>query len=339
MRGSSPHTRGALHPTRRHRPRPRIIPAYAGSTSTPGIGCPPRPDHPRIRGEHHRGIGHGKRPVGSSPHTRGAREKPGGPAFDLGIIPAYAGSTPPHPTAPSSTPDHPRIRGEHFPTPGGTGPCQGSSPHTRGALGRGHRRDERRRIIPAYAGSTRRGGGWDCSRPDHPRIRGEHAGSKASRRVIFGSSPHTRGARAGVGDAGVEMRIIPAYAGSTCSPWRDSNGRGDHPRIRGEHAARRSILRMSPGSSPHTRGAPKFAEATKEYTGIIPAYAGSTPFHPRDGPQQRDHPRIRGEHYVPRRYHLRRKGIIPAYAGSTSIRCRRIRRHRDHPRIRGEHGR
>ena len=136
--GSSPHTRGALrlHPkaesTLRDHPRirgehrdvtvqrvlaARIIPAYAGSTSTtiaplghcPGSsphtrGAPPTPrqplrrswDHPRIRGEHS-----DARPV-SRRHS--------------GIIPAYAGST----SCPLS-----RYRS-----------TLGSSPHTRGAQAR-----------------------------------------------------------------------------------------------------------------------------------------------------------------------------------------------------------
>ena len=51
-RGSSPHTRGALSTERGRYFRGRIIPAYAGSTSTASNRkCRPR-DHPRIRGEH-----------------------------------------------------------------------------------------------------------------------------------------------------------------------------------------------------------------------------------------------------------------------------------------------
>ncbi len=257
--GSSPHTRGARsarpsccsrtwdHPRIRgehpHRPEdveaaPRIIPAYAGSTSkskskrkesvgssphTRGALCPGtsravgEEDHPRIRGEHD-GLDEPTVEVG-------------------GIIPAYAGST------------EGRGRGVR---------CgRGSSPHTRGAredqaLGRGLHQD-------------------------HPRIRGEHlllgaavaqlqgiipayAGSTAGARVRCvtrgGSSPHTRGA---------PRRWPPPYP---C--------RRDHPRIRGEHVkAARSTVFMS-GSSPHTRGALVRRLEYVGYLGIIPAYAGST---------------------------------------------------------------
>ena len=258
--GSSPHTRGAPHGGRcRHRcgenhPRmrgehnlghayalkpARIIPAYAGSTcgqpmpkpwpngSSPHTrgarkatrGCQSQwRDHPRIRGEHITSF------MGSVPGR--------------GIIPAYAGSTMPNcaktSVAAGSSPhtrgalvrvagnqvhvqDHPRIRGEH----------------PRESL----RQNRRKRIIPAYAGST-------------TKCRAEYSGH-------LGSSPHTRGA-----------------PHSRASPSRTTR---DHPRIRGEHripGLRQAELHgiipayagstidrvldqtVTVGSSPHTRGAP-----------------------------------------------------------------------------------
>ena len=71
---------------------------------------------------------------GSSPHTRGARRKPTPSPRSGGIIPAYAGSTPPVARAASPKADHPRIRGEHATGLSGVRLGFGSSPHTRGAL-------------------------------------------------------------------------------------------------------------------------------------------------------------------------------------------------------------
>ena len=259
--GSSPHTRGAPGCVTRDARRNR--------------------DHPRIRGEH---------------SQAGARD--GAPG---GIIPAYAGSTLPEDVgdrdlwgpsphtrgARNSRPwrrlgsgDHPRIRGEHL-----------------------HRAARRRRqggIIPAYAGNTgtrvcqlviMRGSsphtrGTRAKRlrattleGDHPRIRGEHANTKDSSGDWVGSSPHTRG-----------TRLTGRRAATS---WRD------HPRIRGEHRAG--------------------LEAVLVLRGIIPAYAGNTSstFAPEVGLKgssphtrgtrvsenpyqtyQRDHPRIRGEHFA-----------------------------------------
>ena len=237
------------------------------------------------------------RSAGSSPHTRGARRRGRGP---LGCAP-----------------DHPRIRGEH------------SFVTSRGLLGC--------RIIPAYAGSTVRPAACLARPPDHPRIRGEHVTPSLLRPSPSGSSPHTRGARRADRGCGVDGGIIPAYAGST---WRAralvSSGR-DHPRIRGEHSVPEAPPRATPGSSPHTRGAP-----TAPY--LAPRHCV-------------DHPRIRGEHFswVPISVAISGSSphtrgarcldarsvqgprIIPAYAGSTGRPIGWLRCPRDHPRIRGEH--
>ena len=111
--GSSPHTRGARFYGEPLQIAGGIIPAYAGSTQDRSDVPHLTPDHPRIRGEHvpvdvERGVS-----AGSSPHTRGAPLKPLRPFLILGIIPAYAGSTPS------------QVSTEMSP--------KGSSPHTRGA--------------------------------------------------------------------------------------------------------------------------------------------------------------------------------------------------------------
>ena len=193
----------------------------------------------------------------------------------------------------------------------------GSSPHTRGAPPQNHAGRRRRRIIPAYAGSTRTVSPT-CPKPaDHPRIRGEH-------------SPTTKGMTP-------KGRIIPAYAGSTHPDRRVRAVTRDHPRIRGEHHLHARSWLPGNGSSPHTRGARRHAPPRRR--------------------RRWDHPRIRGEHRkyqqdkawrsgssphtrgarelglrVPRA-----SGIIPAYAGSTSSSTAPPRRRSDHPRIRGEH--
>ena len=50
--GSSPHVRGAQKHCRHRRGVPGIIPACAGSTSTPTTRNPTQWDHPRMCGEH-----------------------------------------------------------------------------------------------------------------------------------------------------------------------------------------------------------------------------------------------------------------------------------------------
>ena len=155
--GSSPHTRGAPVKPLRGGVAHRIIPAYAGSTRAPPSASTRLRDHPRIRGEHLAKSLTEKLGGGSSPHTRGALDcRPEGRVL-MGIIPAYAGSTPPAPKSRNTGRDHPRIRGEHVDGWEGAGWARGSSPHTRGARRALSRAGPGRRIIPAYAGSTRPG--------------------------------------------------------------------------------------------------------------------------------------------------------------------------------------
>ena len=70
-----------------------IIPAYAGSTSLARGGFGRPADHPRIRGEHIRGMSVKELKQGSSPHTRGAPPRRLDVHVRKRIIPAYAGST------------------------------------------------------------------------------------------------------------------------------------------------------------------------------------------------------------------------------------------------------
>ena len=254
--GSSPHTRGARRLGLGRRQTGRIIPAYAGSTRSGTSNSASTRDHPRIRGEHQRRQRRREAGAGSSPHTRGAHRRQHWDGYRLGIIPAYAGSTSNPVSALLKTADHPRIRGEHVPASFGSEGWGGSSPHTRGALCMHHRHRARRRIIPAYAGSTPSTRISGFSRRDHPRIRGEHERLQLLREFGEGSSPHTRGAP---GDCAPHHSIRP-----------------DHPRIRGEHRRYRRLLSWKVGSSPHTRGALDREAVRARIDGIIPAYAGST---------------------------------------------------------------
>ena len=274
-------------------------------------------DHPRIRGEHSTRWSPPSWNPGSSPHTRGAHFEVVVDPIQLGIIPAYVGSTPATRPAPRRCEDHPRIRGEHGKASFYDGLPSGSSPHTRGAQSRIETRSEYSRIIPAYAGSTSATSSSTPRKPDHPRIRGEHL-SRGCLRVLLGG-------------------IIPAYAGSTdglpIAEWR----RADHPRIRGEHVRGPSRQDRESGSSPHTRGARHHARLPTRLPGIIPAYAGST-HTPRTRPKPlADHPRIRGEHFNSILPALPKAGSSPHTRGAPACEAPPPEPRPDHPRIRGEH--
>jgi len=235
--------------------------------------------------------------------------------------------------------DHPPAHGEHFLDEARDLIATGSSPRARGALHRQCRVHAPTGIIPACAGSTGRPGTGAQRRRDHPRVRGEHQPLASVSIPSAGSSPRARGAR----PSGLVL----------------VRGGGDHPRVRGEHIDDLVGRAIQKGSSPRARGAQPAGFGDTDRPGIIPACAGSTMPTSQVFGLIRDHPRVRGEHFVqddeelaflgssprargapiPGTSDPAPTGIIPACAGSTYPRHQRSRTHRDHPRVRGEHSR
>ena len=310
-----------------------------------------------MRGEHDAYSAIATASGGSSPHARGALRMSAARPCPHGIIPACAGSTAHQTRGRASGRDHPRMRGEHQEQARQGRQVTGSSPHARGAPCVGGRRQVRAGIIPACAGSTSAADVLYLSLGDHPRMRGEHLPSVSSDAIPKGSSPHARGARRASAATSGAHRIIPACAGSTSGSSRRGAPRRDHPRMRGEHLKPPFQMNGFVGSSPHARGAPAHKITRGHGYGIIPACAGSTPWRTLRASDQRDHPRMRGEHCAAvytsapasgssphargaRSGHLvelRRDGIIPACAGSTRWTSTGAGTSWDHPRMRGEH--
>ena len=214
----------------------------------------------------------------------------------------------------------------------------------------------KRRIIPARAGSRSSTSRIHCLRKDHPRARGEQIVLLPSSLTMMGSSPRARGADRSTKSQRLDLRIIPARAGSSVYlGMRDDQGR-DHPRARGEQLLRCFICGASRGSSPRARGAEAEGVGLIKCFGIIPARAGSRSYELTPITTSRDHPRARGEQSrrecagVAKRGSSPRargaveneahdhtcKGIIPARAGSSAKPCGDIPSLRDHPRARGE---
>ena len=191
--GSSPLTRGKQRPPVCRVGCVGLIPAHAGKTAYPCIRWMSRRAHPRSRGEN---VTPGTRLVsveGSSPLTRGKHALDAGVGFGGGLIPAHAGKTS---VASYSSPQawaHPRSRGENPRRNLQRHNDRGSSPLTRGKLGRDNEVADRLGLIPAHAGKTRKHMRRNITRPAHPRSRGENPRRDLQRYNDGGSSPLTRG--------------------------------------------------------------------------------------------------------------------------------------------------
>ena len=166
--------------------------------------------------------------------------------------------------------------GEHSRSQQAGSRTPGSSPHVRGTLPSTLWRYTVHGIIPACAGNTYVSIWARKFWRDHPRMCGDHFSFAMPAYERMGSSPHVRGTRVRPASEDLARGIIPACAGNTRG-WRACTaGRGDHPRMCGEHCSLVAVCEPDGGSSPHVRGT-LFSRGVSVFPdGIIPACAGNT---------------------------------------------------------------
>ncbi len=294
----------------------RLIPARAGSTSSPAPTVSSTRAHPRSRGEHTCQAPSAPRYAGSSPLARGARPADVRSSMPARLIPARAGSTISRRLSSRIRRAHPRSRGEHgewvehFPR------WWGSSPLARGAQPPGSEPGDLPGLIPARAGSTTASRSRTSTAGAHPRSRGEHVILPVLGMVRDGSSPLARGAPVQQVPGPLHVGLIPARAGSTTTTVSGCSARTAHPRSRGEHSHTSTCGVMPSGSSPLARGALHRPAGRVERSGLIPARAGSTTRGGRSGCSAGAHPRSRGEHPSMMPLSTRFQGSFPLARGA-----------------------
>ena len=213
--GSSPLTRGKLVVNAVITWWLRLIPAHAGKTRLADANSPWSAAHPRSRGENESRRCSPVTSPGSSPLTRGKLRAVLRRLLSDGLIPAHAGKTCGFLQGGCEPGAHPRSRGENAVASAATHGVAGSSPLTRGKLGRAGQRDVGPRLIPAHAGKTTRPAGTRAARQAHPRSRGENPPPVRIGVADPGSSPLTRGKRCSLLRPSRSTRLIPAHAGKT----------------------------------------------------------------------------------------------------------------------------
>ena len=220
--GSSPLARGTQHLRDGPRDGHRFIPARAGNTDRGSGREAGATVHPRSRGEH---VGvpvpHRIR-AGSSPLARGTRHRRRVDRAPLRFIPARAGNTLLAAEGRGANPVHPRSRGEHPSKLGEVYRLIGSSPLARGTHAGQERKAGVGRFIPARAGNT--------------------VQMVEKLDVAYGSSPLARGTHARGGLGRGRERFIPARAGNTYTGNGSRTILSVHPRSRGEHSSRNSLI-------------------------------------------------------------------------------------------------
>ena len=173
--GSSPRGRGKLQDASRRLRLLRLIPAWAGKTST-SHGCARRkPAHPRVGGENVITTSAGGVRPGSSPRGRGKRTSTRLQNHVHGLIPAWAGKTFSQRQCSQTESAHPRVGGENTVIGADLFADAGSSPRGRGKRSASMRRTLSLRLIPAWAGKTSGAVLSLALSRAHPRVGGENA--------------------------------------------------------------------------------------------------------------------------------------------------------------------
>ena len=355
--GSSPRGRGTLVQAISDVVYWRVIPAWAGNTRQAALAAALGTGHPRVGGEHRASASRRAKTRGSSPRGRGT---PLALALALAlqrVIPAWAGNTRRRRPAPRLPPGHPRVGGEHFRRKIHSPKKPGSSPRGRGTLSVQCAHAAQTRVIPAWAGNTRRWRPANSRFPGHPRVGGEHEADPGRVPYDDGSSPRGRGTPGLWGQSARRRRVIPAWAGNTSTGRTPGPGSAGHPRVGGEHQTGCRYAHSVNGSSPRGRGTQVLAERLHGGLRVIPAWAGNTRPPPARRKKRPGHPRVGGEHISLPLYHPRRLGssprgrgtrrrlhgfappkrVIPAWAGNTVRPKARDAMLPGHPRVGGEH--
>ena len=172
---------------------------------------------------------------GSSPLTRGKRIAKIAERRLCRLIPAHAGKTTLTISHSVLRTAHPRSRGENQDDSAPVDNVPGSSPLTRGKLGRRRRSSAAAGLIPAHAGKTLGPSSPPRLRRAHPRSRGENKLVPDFLLQYQGSSPLTRGKPSERGCVSCLTGLIPAHAGKTEGMVRLGHYAEAHPRSRGEN--------------------------------------------------------------------------------------------------------
>ena len=319
-RGSSPRVRGTLARAQLQDSIRRFIPACAGNTSRISPARSSRPVHPRVCGEHIESHPDRLAADGSSPRVRGTRRPRPRRGRAPRFIPACAGNTA-RPSGRSATfPVHPRVCGEHERFDVTHASLSGSSPRVRGTQMKKSQFEVNVRFIPACAGNTLASGTKAVVDSVHPRVCGEHSGTKAPLDSSVGSSPRVRGTPRPRRAEPDRDRFIPACAGNTRRRPPPRRAATVHPRVCGEHVLEIAPEFLQNGSSPRVRGTRRRFDGRRPRPRFIPACAGNTPNAHVWVPASPVHPRVCGEHVRPERRRRVRRGSSPRVRGTRADR-------------------
>ena len=210
---------------------------------------------------------------------------------------------------------HPRVGGENERAREDAGIPWGSSPRGRGKRSTGLASSQPRRLIPAWAGKTRRSPPSARQPRAHPRVGGENVPYTNDGFGQRGSSPRGRGKRRSCDDHDVIEGLIPAWAGKTSGSRKTRDLSTAHPRVGGENVSLDKAGHGVFGSSPRGRGKQGDWSGLQRRVGLIPAWAGKTTASKLSSRPATAHPRVGGENMSITQRAMRTVGSSPRGRG------------------------
>ena len=130
-----------------------------------------------------------------------------------------------------------------------------------------------------------------------------------------GSSPPARGLLNIEWGTGLDMRLIPACAGTTANRTAEAGAQEAHPRLRGDYNAEWGIKQGYKGSSPPARGLQQHRRNLMARRRLIPACAGTTYYYVVSVSHTEAHPRLRGDYPFVKPFLSKRAGSSPPARG------------------------
>ncbi len=148
----------------------------------------------------------------------------------------------------------PHVRGDHSVISGGIGMPGGTTPRVRGPPAASRRAWPARGNNPACAGTTSRiPAGLACS-GEQPRVCGDHHAASSHLPASWGTTPRVRGPLRRLKSYSSPAGNNPACAGTTHGCSRRRRGRGEQPRVCGDHRLPGCREAGNRGTTPRVRG-------------------------------------------------------------------------------------
>ncbi len=232
----------------------RSTPTCVGRTRRPSLSRPVRTEHPHVRGEDVVGVLYEPPLSGAPPRAWGGLRWQPRPVQPRRSTPTCVGRTPGSAPPPTSSTEHPHVRGEDLSSEVASTGDGGAPPRAWGGPASTRRATAPGRSTPTCVGRTTRGSMAAWSASEHPHVRGEEASPVKSTSAAGGAPPRAWGGLSQSARLPHLSRSTPTCVGRTGRAGRCPPAPTEHPHVRGEDGYLLYPGRVHTGAPPRAWG-------------------------------------------------------------------------------------